>query len=88
MPEALADLEAIRLYIERRSEESGDRFVARIFEVANRLSVFPESGRIVPEYGRTDLRELVIQNYRLVYWLNQDEAQIVTVVHGSRPLDF
>jgi len=50
------------------------------------LTIFPEMGRIVPEYRRPNLRELLFQNYRIVYRLTGDEVQIVAVVHGVRLL--
>jgi len=50
------------------------------------LALFPESGRIVPEYGRGDLRELLFQDYRIVNRVKENEVQIAAVVHGARLL--
>jgi toxin ParE1/3/4 len=53
-----------------------------------RLEQFPESGRMVPEYGNRYIRELIVGSYRIVYRLlpDPDRVQVVMVVHGSRPL--
>ena len=53
--------------IGRDSEHYAKLFTQRIFSAAEMLALFPESGRIVPEYDRRDLCELLFQNYRIVY---------------------
>ncbi len=51
------------------------------------LGKFPEMGRIVPEMGLANLREIIVKNYRVVYYLSfQDEIEVVTIRHTSRPL--
>ena len=50
------------------------------------LTLFPESGRIVPEYDRRDLRELLFQNYRIVYRVKGGEVQIAAVGQMRRPV--
>ena len=49
--------------------------------------VFPESGRIVPEYNLRNIREIINQNYRIVYRVKSEIVEIVTIVHGARLLD-
>jgi len=45
-------------------------------------------GRKVPEAdNRNDVRELIVQGYRIIYLLQTPEKlQILTVLHGSRDL--
>jgi plasmid stabilization system protein ParE len=50
----------------------------------DRLVQFPESGRMVPEFGRPNLRELILRPYRIVYRLQGDVLEIVTVFHAAR----
>jgi toxin ParE1/3/4 len=41
----------------------------------------------VPEAGqRTDIRELIVQSYRIIYRVGIEDIDILTVVHGSRDL--
>jgi len=40
-------------------------------------------GRSVPESDDLYDRELIFQNYRLVYKYNQDKVEIISIVHGS-----
>ena len=83
-PQALEDLEAIRLYVARDSVQYAALLVERLFTAVDRLEAFPESGRIVPEFQRRDLREVIIGSYRIVYRLHAERAVILTVFHGAR----
>ena len=43
-------------------------------------------GRLVPEAKRNDVRELIFQNYRIMYLVKTDHIYVVAVIHGSRDL--
>ncbi|MCK4708744.1 MAG: type II toxin-antitoxin system RelE/ParE family toxin [Gammaproteobacteria bacterium] len=44
-------------------------------------------GREVPEAEeRDDVRELIFQDYRIIYLRQPDYIYIVTMIHGSRDL--
>ena len=84
---AIADLAAIRDYIARDSEHYATQFIGRILEAVEKLPNFPERGRKVPEArSEIDIRELLFQNYRIIYRLRPEKIQIITVLHGSRNL--
>ncbi len=83
-PRAIADLEAIRDHIAADSEQYASLVMARLVAAPDRLLQFPESGRMVPEFGRPNLRELVLRPYRIVYRLRGDVVEIATVFHGAR----
>jgi toxin ParE1/3/4 len=61
--------------------------VQRIFHASERLAEFSESGRIVPEVGRTEVTEVLVGKYRLMYLLLPDEVEILTVIHGARLIE-
>jgi len=46
----------------------------------------PRSGRTVPEIGNSDIRELIYRGYRIVYRLNGDRIEILTVFEEHRLL--
>ena len=83
-PQAVEDLEAIHAYVARDSTHYATLLVERLFTAVDRLATFPESGRIVPEFQRPDLREVILGSYRIVYRLRDDHAVILTVFHGAR----
>jgi len=41
---------------------------------------------MVPEVGREDIREFIVQGYRIIYRVLADEVEILTVHHGARLL--
>ena len=83
-PQALDDLEAIRRYVAQSSTQFADLVVWRLVEAVDRLERYPRSGRTVPEVGNPSLREIVVGNYRIVYRLRRDVAEILMVFHGAR----
>lgn len=60
--------------------------IDRLITGAERLQSAPLLGRVVPEYRREDLREVIVQNYRVVYLARGDEVIVTRVVHGARDL--
>jgi addiction module RelE/StbE family toxin len=82
--QAQADLAAIQAYIARDSERYAHLTLERIIEAVDRLLAWPRSGRIVPEIGDENLREVLVAPYRIVYRLLGDAVGIATVVHTSR----
>ena len=46
----------------------------------------PTRGRIVPEFNQENLRELLIDNYRLVYRIKMTSIEVITVFEGHREL--
>ncbi|MEW6609513.1 MAG: type II toxin-antitoxin system RelE/ParE family toxin [bacterium] len=64
-PQSLDDIEAIANFIARDSNYYAKMFTAQVFEAVERLELFPESGRIVPELNRKEIREIILGNYRI-----------------------
>lgn len=85
--QALDDLEAICLFIARDAPQVAAIFADRVFRATDRLTDHPRSGRIVSELEIENIREIILGNYRLIYRIEEDEVQIVTVHHGARLLD-
>jgi toxin ParE1/3/4 len=83
-PQALHDLESVRDYIAQDSPTYATLVVQRIVASVERLATFPESGRVVPELQRADVREVVHRPFRVVYRVRQDTVEIATVFRASR----
>ena len=85
--QALADLAAIRAFIEQDSPHYASVVVARAIRAVDRLNDFPRSGRIVPEFELKDVREVVEPPYRIIYRLvREDEIHVLTVHHGAKEI--
>jgi toxin ParE1/3/4 len=85
-PQAISDLEALEAYYEQVAPDFAPLFVAAIFETTRRLMDFPRAGRVVPEIGNESIRELLYRQYRIIYYLEDDRAEILTVFHSARQL--
>jgi toxin ParE1/3/4 len=85
---AYADLEDIELYISQDSPLLARRFISKIFDRIDQLYSYPKSGKIVPELKNDQLRELLINKYRIIYQIADNSTiNIVRIIHGSRLLD-
>lgn len=84
--QALDDLDVICEFIARDAPRYAQIFAIQAFEAADRLEMFPSSGRIVPEINKQEIREIIHGNYNFVYRLTKDEVEIVTVHHGAQLL--
>lgn len=80
------DLRDIHDFIARDSPRAAEALVERVLTAMERLAVFPESGRVVPEFPALGYREIIVSSYRVLYRLESNTVWIVAVVHGRRLL--
>jgi toxin ParE1/3/4 len=83
MPQAIEDLDYITNYIGKDSPEYASLLIKKIFTSVETLQQYPKMGRIVPEFDKDRLRELMVRNYRIIYQIVEDAVEILTVFHGS-----
>ena len=84
---AIDDLIAIRDFIAKDSPPYARLFIERLFDAAQPLADHPLIGRHVPEaIGHQGIRELIYQNYRLIYRVHNDRVSILAVIHARRDL--
>ena len=87
---SIFDLESIVEYYYNLNKETAKKYYKNIQEKIKKLKNFPEIGRIVPEF-QDDLynkyRELIYENYRIIYKIVNDEIFIVRIIDGRRLLD-
>jgi addiction module RelE/StbE family toxin len=78
------DLKQIYGYIAKDSRYYATNVVESIVSKAENLDEFPEIGRVVPEIGDKNVRELIIYSYRLIYEVVPNDVQILAIIHGKR----
>ena len=78
------DLKQIYDYIAKDSKYYATNVVENIFSKAENLDEFTEIGRVVPEIGDENVRELIIYSYRLIYEVAPNDVQILAIIHGKR----
>jgi plasmid stabilization system protein ParE len=55
-----------------------------VFHAAGTLDTFPKRGRVVPETGIPNIREILIHSYRILYEIHHDTVYILAVIHSRR----
>ena len=80
---ARQNLEEIADYIAQDSPFYAINFVERILQEAEKLSDFPKIGRIVPEFKKETIREILFHNYRIVYMIGNECVFITSICYGS-----
>ncbi len=83
-PSALHDVDAIAEYIAHDSVDQAAFLVVRLFEVTDRLQLFPKYGRIIPEINDDLCREIFCGDYRIMYRLQDADVWITGIIHGAR----
>ena len=85
-PKAADNFEEICGFIGKNSEFYAAMFAKKIISIITNIPLFPESGRIVPEYQDANLREKIFQNYRIVYRKKEEFIEIITISHAAKQL--
>lgn len=82
------NLQAIHDYIAGDSKTYASRFIKSLIQSTAKLEIMPYCGRIVPEFEIYKFREVIYQNYRIVYRIREDTniVEILAVVHGAREI--
>lgn len=78
------DLKQIYDYISKDSKYYATNVAQQIISRANNLNKFPEIGRVVPEIGDVNVREIIIYSYRMIYEVVPNGVQILAIIHGKR----
>ncbi|MBW2067000.1 MAG: type II toxin-antitoxin system RelE/ParE family toxin [Deltaproteobacteria bacterium] len=85
-PSAKLDLKDITAFIAEDSISAAERFLESLFQAVERLADFPESGRMVPEFGDPAIREVIRKPCRIVYRVDAAKhvIEIARVWHAAR----
>jgi toxin ParE1/3/4 len=74
-------------YIAQDSIKEATKWLKQLFVEVDRLEIFPEFGRLVPNFNDEYLREIIFGNYRIVYELKKNAIEILTIWHSRKPLN-
>ena len=85
-PLAINRLSEAAKYIALDNPVAAERWVNKVFDQVEKLSEFPERGRMVPEVGDKTFREIISGNYRIIYRLKDREISILTLRHVKQKL--
>lgn len=83
---AVTQLAAIAEYISLDSPVYAEQVVDQVVRRLAQAQLFPESGRVVPELARADVRELLEVPYRVIYQVRPDVIEVLAVLHARQQL--
>lgn len=84
---AAESIKNIAAFIAKDSVYYAEKQVQKFFHSVEVLQHHPEIGKPVTEYNRTDIRELLVGRYRIIYKLKTStQIDILTVHHSARLL--
>ena len=76
----------VERFVARDDPRAAARLVNRLIDRGDGLAEYPERGRRLPELLESGLRELIVDNYRIVYRRTSRAVEVLTVFEGHRLL--
>ena len=83
---AQGDLISIGRFIAEDNIINAKKWIRKLRARARKITDAPMSGRIVPEFENNNIREVFLENYRIVYLLQNETVLIITVFEGHKLL--
>ncbi len=69
------------MYIALDSPYYAQKVAKDIFRATEKLAFFPKQGKKVPEINRSDIREIFLYSYRLIYKVESNRIYILRLLH-------
>jgi len=79
-------IDAIHRYIAQDSPVYAKRTVDRLTRRSQQIAEYPLSGRMVPEYEKNQIREVIDGPYRIIYYIKPDRIDVLAVIHGAQDI--
>jgi addiction module RelE/StbE family toxin len=81
---AAMDLAGIAGFIAEDNPKAAVLVAQKIKDSVWKMTRFPRSGRVVPEFGHEGIREIIVGKYRIIYRLESKSVDILSVFEGHR----
>lgn len=73
-------------YIARDHVPTAIKWARGVFDECEKLRNQPQMGRVVPEFSRPEIREIIHGAYRLVYEVKSSQIDILTIWYTRQML--
>lgn len=83
---AKADLRAIHDFIAHDSKFYARKVLQDIIDKSRAVGMLSQAGRVVPELGEQDIREIGAHSYRIIYETRGADCYVLAVIHKRREL--
>lgn len=78
-PQADAQVDVAVAHIAADNPAAALEWLNRLLDRVRSLARFPDSGHVVPEIQREDVREILVSPYRVMYRRSADHVEIAAV---------
>lgn len=85
-PLAIDRASEIAEYIATDKPLAAEKWITAVFSKVEQLASSAEIGRVVPEIGNDQFRELIYGNYRIIYCMEKKRVSILTIRHSKQIL--
>lgn len=85
-PTAIRDMQHIIDYVFKKSVQNSEKLYNEFIEKIYSLQQFPERGKIVKEIEDSQVREIKLYHYRIIYRITPSKVLIITIHHSARLL--
>ena len=85
-PLSIEKLEQITDYISQDNIDAANELANKILNDAEKLKDFPMMGREVPEVHREEIREIFVEEYRVIYKIEKNKISILTIRNFKQKL--
>ncbi len=85
--EALLQLAEIEEFIAKDNPKTAEKLINYLTEHNHYILQNPNIGRVVPEIKDSNIRELIVKKYRIVYRIKEDIIEILTIFAGYKLLN-
>ncbi len=85
--ESLKQLIEIEIFISKDSPDRAAKFINKLIERGEKIKEYPYKGRVVAEFSVSEIREVFVKSYRIVYRISEDQIEILTVFEGHQMLN-
>jgi len=79
-------LKLLRIISVKTPPRYATSFVQEVYDAARSLNALAFRGRVVPEFDDTNIRELLLKSYRLIYQVTAQKIYTLGLIHGARDL--
>jgi toxin ParE1/3/4 len=86
-PLADAEVDEAIAYIANDDPAAALQWLEHLLDRVASLAKFPDSGRVVPELQRDDIREIIVGAYRVMYRRGDDSVEIAAICHHARDFE-
>ena len=81
---ARSDLKHIHDFIAEDSKHYAKKVAQEIREKTDIINKLPNIGKVVPEVGKPEIKELHIYSYRIIYEVKNEQCYVLAVIHKRR----